>query len=254
MEEIQKIQLSLLAKLDTRLYCGHGFWFIVMEQFRLFIALAWLGLLRHALMWALSYTGWKLPYESVMIPHAHQKRTNGLCQHLPRVSHTCSSGKQISVVLNVKKQSATAPSASVLTVTPPSQTEKEDFFCEIAKEQGKKPLILSIIKPYNDKFVQSSDRLPKLLHGIFKPEYLDKNYTELLTLAENYLQEKVTPAMVDHLNHITRDQSKSKHWFDYRAGRITASRVKQVISTDPHQPSLSLLNSLCYPDIHKFST
>lgn len=153
-----------------------------------------------------------------------------------------------------KVQSATAPSASVLTVTPPSQTEKADFFCEIAKERGKKPLILSVIKPYNDKFVQSSDRLPKLLHGIFKPEYLDKNYTELLTLAENYIQEKVTPAMVDHLNHITRDQSKSKHWFDYRAGRITASRVKQVISTDPHQPSLSLLNSLCYPDIHKFST
>jgi hypothetical protein len=80
---------------------------------------------------------------------------------------------------------------------------------------------------------------------------LNKNYTELLTLAENYTQEKVTSAMVDHLDHITRDQSKSKHWFQYRAGRITASRV---LRTDPHHPSLSLLNSICYPDIHKFST
>ena len=153
-----------------------------------------------------------------------------------------------------KVQSASAPSASVLTVTPPSQTEQENFFCEIAKEQSKKPLILSIIKPYSDIFVQSSDHLPKLLHGLFKPEYLDKNYTELLTLAENYLQEKVTPAMVDHLDHVTHGQSKSKHWFHYRAGRVTASRFKQVIHTDPHQPSLSLLNSICYPDIYRFRT
>jgi len=36
-----------------------------------------------------------------------------------------------------KVQLASAPSASVLTVTPPSQTEQESFFCEIAKEQGK---------------------------------------------------------------------------------------------------------------------
>ena len=60
--------------------------------------------------------------------------------------------------------------------------------------------------------------------------------------------------MVDHLDQLTRGQSKSKHWFHYRAGRITASRFKQVIQTDPHQPSLSLLNSICYPDIHRFST
>ena len=56
--------------------------------------------------------------------------------------------------------------------------------------------------------------------------------------------------MVDHLDRLTRDQSKSM----YRAGRVTASRFKQVIRTDPHQPSLSLLNSVCYPEIHKFST
>ena len=59
--------------------------------------------------------------------------------------------------------------------------------------------------------------------------------------------------MVDHLEKLTREQSKSKNWFLYRAGRITASWLKQVICTDPHQPSLSLLKSVCYPDIHRFS-
>ena len=73
-------------------------------------------------------------------------------------------------------------------------------------------------------------------------------------MAENYLQEKVTPTMVNNLDQMTCDQSKSKHWFRYRAGRITASRFKQVIRTDVHQPSLLLLKSICYPDMYKFST
>ena len=52
---------------------------------------------------------------------------------------------------------------------------------------------------------------------------------------------------------MTCGQSKSKHWFHYRAGRITASQFKQVLHTDLHQPSLSLLNHICYPDLYKFS-
>ena len=154
----------------------------------------------------------------------------------------------------LKVTSPSAPLVNLSTATPPSESEKEDFFREIAKEEVKKPLILSIVEPYSEKFVHSSDHLPKLLHGIFKPEHLSKNYSELLTLAEIYLQDKVTPAMVDHLEQITRQQSRSKNWFLFRAGRITASRLKQVLHTDPHQPSLSLLKSVCYPEIHRFSS
>ena len=109
-----------------------------------------------------------------------------------------------------KVLSPSAPSVNVSIVTPPSESEKDDFFCEIAKEEARKPLILSVIEPYSEIFVHLSDHLPKLLHGIFKPEYLDKNYSELLTLAENYLQDKVTPAMVDSLEQVRREQSKSK--------------------------------------------
>ena len=60
--------------------------------------------------------------------------------------------------------------------------------------------------------------------------------------------------MVDHLDQITCNQSKSKQWFWYKTGRITTVWFKQVLHTDSHQPSLSLLNSICYPEIHKFST
>ena len=41
-------------------------------------------------------------------------------------------------------------------------------------------------------------------------------------------------------------------WFQQKSGRVTASRLKSVISTDVSQPSLSLVKAICYPDAHQF--
>ena len=150
--------------------------------------------------------------------------------------------------------SAIASSSTSFKIEPPSQTEIQDFYSSISKEQCKKPIILSVIQPYSNGFACSSDHLPPLLPGLFKPTYLEKDFTQLLTLAKSLLHREVIPVMVAHLVHLTQAQSKSRNWFQYRAGRITASRFRQVLHTDPHQPSLSLLKSICYPNIYKFST
>ena len=92
------------------------------------------------------------------------------------------------------------------------------------------------------------------MQSIFKPAHLENTYTELLALAESHLHEEVTQAMADHLEVMTRNQPKSKEWFRYREGQITASRFRQILHTDPHQPSMSLLKSICYPESHRFST
>ena len=60
--------------------------------------------------------------------------------------------------------------------------------------------------------------------------------------------------MIDNLSQLTRQQSKCQQWFRYRAGRITASRFKQVLLTDTNKPSLSLLQAICYPKTSTFST
>lgn len=160
-----------------------------------------------------------------------------------------------------KRQSTVLTNTSVITPTSdrakivsPSHAERQEFFRRIAQEQQKKPIILSVTQPYSNNFVLSSDHLPKLLQGLYQPAYLESDYTELLKLAESHLHEEVTPAMVDHLAQLTCKQSKSREWFKYRAGRITASRFRQVLHTDCHRPSLSLLKSICYPEIHRFST
>ena len=140
-------------------------------------------------------------------------------------------------------------------VTPPSQDERDDFFREIAKEKERKPIILSVIEPHSSMFTESNDHLPIALQNIFNPAHLEKDYDQLVMLAKNFSStHSVTQEMVEHLAKITCDQSKSKSWFRFRAGRITASRFKQTVCTNPDQPSLSLLKNICYPEINKFTT
>ena len=48
----------------------------------------------------------------------------------------------------------------------------------------------------------------------------------------------------------TRLQSNSKFWFKYRAGRVTASRMKAVCHTDPANPSQKLSVTLkCFASL-----
>ena len=59
--------------------------------------------------------------------------------------------------------------------------------------------------------------------------------------------------MVNHLEMMIRNQTKSRNCFTYKAGQITAYRFRQVLHTDPNQPCILLL-SICYPKTGKFST
>jgi len=43
-------------------------------------------------------------------------------------------------------------------------------------------------------------------------------------------------------------------WFLQRSGRITASKMKSVCHTDPSNPSVSLVDQICYPEKYHVST
>ncbi|XP_048258168.1 uncharacterized protein LOC125383619 [Haliotis rufescens] len=51
----------------------------------------------------------------------------------------------------------------------------------------------------------------------------------------------------------TRNQAGSPLWFQFRAGRITASKMKSASRTSLLDPSRSLLRHICYPNEVKFS-
>ena len=52
----------------------------------------------------------------------------------------------------------------------------------------------------------------------------------------------------------TREQSKNDKWFKLRCGRITASRLRAVLHTNPSKPSKSLIKQICYPEAFRFSS
>ena len=157
-----------------------------------------------------------------------------------------------------RQKLSSAPNESPTTtvthkITPPSQEEMQNFFHELSKEKSKS-VVLSVTENFSKDFVCSADHLPRVLQAIYKPTYLENDFPELLSIAESFLNDRVTPQMVHNLTQLTHGQSKSRIWYRYKAGRITASRFRQVLHTDPNKPSLSLLKAICYPETYKFST
>lgn len=64
----------------------------------------------------------------------------------------------------------------------------------------------------------------------------------------------MTQEQANVLEKATTTQSKSRIWFEHRAGRITSSNVKRVCTADILNPSPSLIKDICYPNEKKLST
>ena len=74
---------------------------------------------------------------------------------------------------------------------------------------------------------------------MFKQEYLSKPFDELLQIAAE-TEIVVSASQAKAAEEQTRGQANSRLWFRMRTGRITASKLKAVCSTDPAMPSASL--------------
>lgn len=77
-------------------------------------------------------------------------------------------------------------------------------------------------------------------------------YNELLEICAK-VDIEITPEQVKIIEEDTRKQSSCNAFFRHRAGRIGASISKQVCQTNPAQPSHSLIKTICYPHIFRFS-
>ena len=62
----------------------------------------------------------------------------------------------------------------------------QKFFHELSKEKSKS-VVLSVTENFSKDFVCSADHLPRVLQAIYKPAYLENDFPELLSIAENFL-------------------------------------------------------------------
>ena len=139
---------------------------------------------------------------------------------------------------------------------PRSTMNMTGFYSELS-QCGYKPAILSIVKEHAHLFQLESKTTayPKPLQSLYDPNFLQLGYSDLLSACDKIATElHITEDMVAAVENTTIEQSKSKVWFKYRAGRITASKMKSVCRTNPVKPSQSLIKTICYPEAYGFTT
>lgn len=131
------------------------------------------------------------------------------------------------------------------TLTNPQEFHK---FLSNLQNVNNKAAILRVVEPFNLKFV--INQFPKSLANIYKDENSLLNLKELV-----YLGSKLDFSLTLEdcsIESSTKMQSKSKDWFLYKTGRITASKVKGVCSVKSISSNISLLKSICYPLKNRF--
>ena len=139
-------------------------------------------------------------------------------------------------------------------VEPPSGSELNTFFHKLSA--AGRASVLSIVPHHCEKFKPTvPEGFPPTLRMLFEPEMLSANFGDLLNRCDFLFSAVgVSPEEAKAVEIATRQQAHSKAWFDYRAGRITASKFKAAVRTDISQPSSSLVRAICYPEACKFTT
>ena len=138
----------------------------------------------------------------------------------------------------------------------PTEAEVTQLLTNISK-CGTKPAILSLVSPFSDSFVPNEygNELPVLITDLTDSTTFNLSHSELLDKCKN-IKRKLCVSKEQSITgeKETREQSSSSKWFKLRAGRITASRTRAVLPTNPLKPSLNLIKQICYPEAFKFST
>jgi len=144
-----------------------------------------------------------------------------------------------------KPSTSSAPASKWSASATPTASEIDDFYLKLS-QCGHKPALLSLVSPYSDTYVADMCVNVRPLTSLFKKENITFTLAELQTLAEA-VDLSISENDIELIEMNTRGQSKNKNWFLYRAGRITASKFKDVCSTNASKPSVSLLKAICYP-------
>ena len=146
-------------------------------------------------------------------------------------------------------------SAPKFQFTPPTDAELTSLFQALSLS-GTKPAILSLISEHASAYVPKSqqDIFPQPLSTLVDyPACIGLSYDKHVTVCSNK-SIVITQTMAESIERSTKDQSKAKPWYSYRAGHVTASKMKQVCRTRIEKPSRSLLQFICYPQSHCFNT
>ena len=149
------------------------------------------------------------------------------------------------------------PDRRQLPAVPETTSEDLQALFRDLHETGKRPAVLSIIPTFAHEYIPTpvTDKFPMILSELRDEKCLTMDKHDLIVHCESVFSNiKVDQRQADNVEMATRAQSKSKEWFRFRSGRITASRFKAACKTSVEKPSQSLIRAICYPESTKFTS
>ena len=93
--------------------------------------------------------------------------------------------------------------------------------------------------------------LMRPLTDLHDPKSIALSYPDLLQQCENFFDfYAFSFTQATNVEEMTRSQSNCRIWFQQRAGRITASRFRQILHTNCTQPSVQIDLLSCNASIY----
>lgn len=191
---------------------------------------------------------WKLPAEMRKLEY------NRLCEM--DMSSAKTMKKKLDDKINLPTFITEPPKPKQKDLVQPTEAEMNSFYAELFRTNTK-PVVLSTIEPYCSAYLPRtiSEEFPKALSDLYNPTLLHAAKEDVLEHCTNISKTLVvTEEQVRNVEVATRQQSKTKLWNKFRAGRITASKARAAVKTSVTSPAQSLIRSICYPETTNFST
>ncbi|PFX12884.1 Retrovirus-related Pol polyprotein [Stylophora pistillata] len=129
----------------------------------------------------------------------------------------------------------------------PSESQITKFFTCL-NNTNIKPAILSLIPPFNEKYIPKLSRLslPEPMTKFYSDEYKSLEYQEIISKSKEVFGSLTLSQQAELIEKSTRGQSNSQVWHQMRMARITASYFHRACHTNPESPSVSLIKEVCY--------
>lgn len=130
---------------------------------------------------------------------------------------------------------------------PPTSEELNELFGSIISS-GLRPAAAATNPRYSDLYVSATAQCNAAhLRDLYSPSASHMDKSSLMEKCSS-IKLRITEAAISSIEERTRRQSSTPRWFQYRAGRITASTLRAACTTDVANPSASLIKKICYPD------
>ena len=141
-------------------------------------------------------------------------------------------------------------------MAPPTPEQINQLHVRLSKTDGK-PVVLSHTEGFSDPDIPMNKLMgfPAPLMDLFDSDAMKLSFPELIEKSTDvYDDYAISCDQLSRVEENTHEQANSRIWFQQRSGRVTASKLKRAIATDPSKPSHSLIKSTCYSDLQSFKS